>query len=454
MQLLDGAIITTSLPVMAQELGVPTLSMSIGVTSYLLSAAIFMPMSSWLADRFGPVRVFLGAIAIFTVASLACGLAQDLPQFVMARIVQGIGGAFMVPVGRAIVLDRASKDEVIHVLAAMIWPALAAPVLGPVLGGAITTYFSWRYNFLLNLPLGLVGFSLVLLLVPDHGRGQPRPFDWQGFLLSAAGLGTLLVGLELFVQGSAHPWLPLGMAVLGVVGSVAAIRHLMSTPTPLLSLEPFRIPTFSRSTISGGSYMRMAVDAMPFLLPLLLQVGLGYDPLQAGSLMLAYFIGNMAMKSVTTPILRRFGFRGVLILNGAISALLIAACAALVPFVPIWAIVALLAFSGLSRSMEFTALSSVAFADIDGARRGVASTLISIVQQMTMVLAVAVATLALKLSQWFRGGDAMTLFDLQVAVGLMALFACASTILLFRLPRDAGDEIAGRSVPAGSKVRS
>ncbi|WP_369684708.1 MFS transporter [Devosia ginsengisoli] len=189
MQLLDGAIIATSLPVMAQDLGVPTLSMSIGVTSYLLAAAVFMPMSSWLADRFGAVRIFLSAIAVFTLASLACALARDLPQFVLARIVQGIGGAFMVPVGRAIVLDRASKDEVIHVLAAMIWPALAAPVLGPVLGGAITTYLSWRYNFLLNLPLGLAGFMLVLVLVKDKGPARPRPFDWKGFLLSAGGWG-------------------------------------------------------------------------------------------------------------------------------------------------------------------------------------------------------------------------------------------------------------------------
>ncbi|WP_369684709.1 MFS transporter [Devosia ginsengisoli] len=222
----------------------------------------------------------------------------------------------------------------------------------------------------------------------------------------------------------------------------------MSTPEPLISLDPFRVPTFALSTIAAGSYMRLAVDAMPFLLPLLLQVGLGYDPLQAGSLMLAYFIGNMAMKSVTTPTLRRFGFRAVLVVNGVISALLVAACAVLLPWIPLWALLLVLALSGLSRSMEFTALSSVAFADIERERRGPASTLISIVQQMTLVLAVAIATLALKLSQWLRAGDAMTLFDLQVAIGVMAVFAALSTALLLRLPGDAGDEIAGRAAPA------
>jgi EmrB/QacA subfamily drug resistance transporter len=309
MQLLDGAIIATSLPIMAQDLGVPTLSMSVGITSYLLAAAVFMPMSSWLADRFGAVRIFLAAIVVFTMASLACALAQDLTQFVMARIVQGMGGAFMVPVGRAIVLDRARRDEVIHVLATMIWPALAAPVIGPVLGGAITTYLSWRYNFLINLPVGLLGFVLVFVLVKDKAPVKPRPFDWKGFMLTAGGLGALLIGLELFVQQDDQIFLSLGLAVLGILGCVAAVRHLMSSPTPLLSLEPFRAPTFALSTIAAGSYIRMAIDAMPFLLPLLLQIGLGYDALQAGSLMLAYFIGNMAMKSITTPTLRRFGFR-------------------------------------------------------------------------------------------------------------------------------------------------
>ncbi len=444
MQLLDGAIIATSLPVMAEELGVPTLSMSVGITAYLLAAAVFMPMSTWLADRLGGVRVFLGAIVVFTLASLACALAQDLGQFVVARIIQGMGGAFMVPVGRAIVLEKASKDEVIHVLATMIWPALAAPVIGPVLGGAITTYFSWRYNFLINLPIGALGFVLVLLMVKDSRPVTPRPFDWTGFFLSAGGLGALLVGLELFVQQEDQTWLPLVIAALGIVGCVAAVRHLMASPMPLLSLDAFRTPTFALSTVAAGSYLRLAIDAMPFLLPLLLQIGLGYGALQAGSLMLAYFIGNMAMKSVTTPTLQRFGFRGVLIVNGVLSVVLLAACSIVIPSVPLWGTVLILGLSGLSRSMQFTALTSLAFSDIDDVQRRPASTLISIVQQVTLVLAVAVATFALKLSQWLRGGEVMALLDLQVAIGGMAGFAAVATFLLLRLPARAGDEIAGR----------
>ena len=445
MQLLDGAIIATSLPIMARDLGVPILSMSVGITAYLLAAAVFMPMSTWLSDRFGAVRVFLAAIIVFTLSSLACALAQDLPQFVLARIIQGMGGAFMVPVGRAIVLERASKDQVIHVLATMIWPALAAPVIGPVLGGAITTYLSWRYNFLINLPVGILGFALVFLLVKDTKPATPRPFDWKGFILSAGGLAALLVGLELFVQQDSAIWLSLSAAGLGIVGCVAAVRHLASAPAPLLSLEPFRTPSFALSTVAAGSYMRLAVEAMPFLLPLLLQIGLGYDALQAGSLMLAYFVGNMAMKLVTTPTLRRFGFRAVLAVNGLICALLIGACAVVVPWAPVWAVVVILGLSGLTRSMQFTALSSIAFADIDDAQRRPASTLISIVQQVTLVLAVATATFALKLSQWLRGGEDMAITDLQAAILLMATLALLSTALLLRLPAGAGDEIAGRT---------
>ena len=453
MQLLDGAIIATSLPIMARELGVPTLSMSVGITAYLLAAAVLMPISTWLSDRFGAVRVFLAAIVVFTLASLACALAQDLPQFVMARIVQGAGGAFMVPVGRAIVLERASKGEVLQVLATMIWPALAAPVIGPVIGGAITTYLSWRYNFLINLPVGLAGFLLVRLLVADSAPPIGRPFDWKGFVLSAGGLAALLMGLELFVQQD-KVWLPLALAGLGTLGCVAAVRHLMASPAPLFSLEPFRTPSFALSTISGGSYMRVAVESMPFLLPLLLQVGLGYDPLRAGSLMLAYFLGNIAMKSITTPTLRHFGFRGVLVANGVICALLVAACALVIPGAPVWAAMFVLALSGLSRSMQFTALSSIAFADIGDMQRRPASMVLSIVQQVTLVLAVAAATFALKLSQWLRGGDGLVLFDLQLAIGLMALLAALSATLMLRLPPKAGDEIAGRSTGHTTRHKS
>lgn len=454
MQLLDGAIIATSLPVMAADFGVPTLSMSLGITSYLLAAAAFIPMSAWLAERLGAVKVFLGAIVVFTIASLGCALAQDLTQFICARVAQGVGGAFMLPVGRAIVLSKAQKHEVVDVLAAMIWPALAAPVVGPVLGGAVTTYLSWRYNFLINIPIGMVGFVLVWRLIRDQGPRVKRPFDWLGFGLSAVGLVGLLAGLEMFVQGEGHPAVALSLTGLGLVACILAVWHLLRTDNPLISLAPFEVPTFLLSTVGAGSYFRIGIDAMPFLLPLLLQLGMGLDPLEAGSLMFAYFIGNLAMKAVTTPIMRRFGMRAVLLANGLFSVVLMGLCAFVLPTVPVWAIVVILAASGLSRSMQFTTLSSLSFADIGPKDRGAASSLIAVVQQLVLVLAVALATLVVKLSQSWRGDHLTSLADLQLAIAAMAALAIVSTLLLLRLDRSAGEELTRKVGAEGLPARS
>ncbi|MGB3337722.1 MAG: MFS transporter [Devosia sp.] len=447
MQMLDGAIIATSLPQMARDFGVEPLAMSVGVTAYLLASAIFMPLSAWLADRFGAVRIFLAAIAIFTIASTACGLAQDLVQFVLARILQGVGGAFMVPVGRLIVLRNAPKSEVIHVLALMVWPALIAPVIGPTLGGAITTYFSWRINFLINIPLGLAGFLLALLFIREGDDRKARPLDWAGFLLSASSLALLLIGLESMVDAR-NAW-PFALAlILGGMGlGWLAVWHLQRTAHPLLDLSAFRHRTFALSNLFAGSYGRMSVNAMPFLLPLMFQIGLGFGPLESGALMFAYFIGNLVMKSVTTPILRLFGFRAVLVANGIVCAASIGACAAFVPGIPLPAIIFVLLVAGVTRSMQFTALSSLAFAEVEPADRSSASTLVSMLQQISMVFGVAFGSLVLNLSQLARQGETLALIDFQVAVLAVSVVALVSALLLTRLSPDAGAEISGHGLP-------
>jgi EmrB/QacA subfamily drug resistance transporter len=273
LQLLDATIIATSLPTMARELGVEPIEMSIGITSYMLSAAVFMPIAGWLSDRFGPVRTFLIAIALFTGASAACGFAQDLAQFVGARLVQGIGGAFMIPVGRLIVLNNAKKSQVIEMLTLITWPALMAPVIGPVLGGAITSYFSWRWNFWMNVPLGLAGLVLVLAFVRETGTRLPRRLDWVGFILAGVSLALLLVGVESFVHLSGLWPVSSGIVAAGVVLGTIAIRHLRSTPDPIVDIAVFRHPTFALSNLTGGSLVRLAVHTMPFLLPVMFQVG-------------------------------------------------------------------------------------------------------------------------------------------------------------------------------------
>ena len=364
MQFLDGTIISTSLPQMGASFGVSPVGMSVGITVYLLATAVFVPASGWLADRFGAREVFAIAIVVFTFSSLGCGLAQNLPEFIAARAVQGLGSALMIPVGRVLVLRNASKSELVSATALIVWPALFAPVIGPVLGGFITTYLTWRWNFFLNLPLGIVGVWLVLKYVPDWREAEGQALDWLGFLLASTGLACLLWGLQRVAQPDDVHAQTLALVVAGLVSSWLAIRHLKAAPTPLLDLSTFRIHTFAISTLSAGTYFRISINATPFLLPLLFQVVFGLSSVGAGLYILAYFLGNLGMKSVTTPTLRRFGFRKVLIVNGLVASLSIIACAAITVQTPRALVVALMVIAGLSRSMQFTALATLSFADV------------------------------------------------------------------------------------------
>lgn len=301
MQLLDSTIISTSLPQMGASFGVPAVAMSIGITVYMLTMAVFVPLSGWLADRFGARNIFLVAIALFTLASLACGVSRDLTEFVAARAVQGLGSALMTPVGRILVLRNASKSELLNATALITWPALFAPVVGPVLGGFITTYLSWHWNFFINIPLGLIGLALVGRFIPGDREADAKPLDWPGFFLTSLGLACLLYGLERI----AHPedgLLPTAALLsAGIAIGFIAVRHLYRAPHPLLDLSSFKVQTFAISTLAAGTIFRVAINATPFLLPLLFQVGFGLSPVDAGMMILAYFLGNLGMKTVTTP---------------------------------------------------------------------------------------------------------------------------------------------------------
>ncbi len=296
MQNLDGVIIATSLPQMASAFRVRPADLNIGITAYMLSTAAFVPLSGWVADRLGAKRVFAGAIVIFTLASLACGFAQDLWQFTAARIVQGLGGALMTPVGRVVVLRSAEKADLLAATALLTWPALIAPVIGPVLGGFITTYVSWRWNFFLNAPLGAVGVALVLAFVPGGSVAAKPRFDLPGFMLTSAALVALLAGLE----GLSGPHRVLsGLTVLAGMGLGAiAARPLSRREGPLLDLSPLKIPTFTISTVDAGNLFRLTISATPFLLPLMFQVAFGLSAWMAGLYVFAYFAGNLLMKTV------------------------------------------------------------------------------------------------------------------------------------------------------------
>lgn len=443
MQMLDGAIINTSLPQMAGSLGVQPVQMSAGVTTYMLVVAIFMPLSAWLAERFSALRVFLAAILVFTLGSLVCGLAQNLVQFVLARVLQGIGGAMMVPVGRMIVLQQADKSELLEANTFITWPALVAPVIGPVIGGFITTYIGWRWNFLLNLPIGLAGFWLARRYLPETKADTRRILDWPGFVYTALSLAMLLYGLEMLGQdatGHAAPWI---IIAAGAFLCRIAMRHLRSASAPLLDLRPFAIQSFALSTLSAGSWIRIAISSTPFLLPLLYQLGFGMSALEASSFLLAYFLGNFGMKAATTRTLRTFGFRRVLFTNGMLCGLSIAACALFHPGMAKWLMMISLFLAGLSRSMQFTALATFAFADIEREARSSASTLTSMLQQLAMLLGVALSALLLQLSPLLRGAAQPALFDFRLAFVLNGVLAMFAALSFLRLPTNAGADVSG-----------
>ncbi|WP_136621405.1 MULTISPECIES: DHA2 family efflux MFS transporter permease subunit [Mesorhizobium] len=445
MQLLDSTIISTSLPQMGESFGVSAVAMSIGITVYMLTMAVFVPLSGWLADRFGARNVFLLAIVLFTLASLACGFSQNLTQFVAARVVQGLGSALMTPVGRILVLRNASKSELLNATALITWPALFAPVVGPVLGGFITTTLSWHWNFFINIPLGVIGLALVARFIPGDREADPKPLDWPGFFLTSAGLALLLYGLERIAHPEDGVLSTVLLIVAGIVIGWLAVRHLRRAPHPLLDLSSFRVLTFAISTLAAGTIFRVAINATPFLLPLLFQVGFGLSPVDAGMMILAYFLGNLGMKTVTTPTLRRFGFRSVLVVNGLIASAAIMACAAISPQTPQALVVALMLIAGLSRSMQFTALNTLAFADIDAAQRSSAATLSSMLQQVAMLFGVAVAAAILNLSQIARDRPALDLVDFRIAFVAIGAIGLVAALRFLALPPGAGAEVSGHA---------
>ena len=452
MLLLDGSILNTSLPSIARALSVPPLDLSATVTVYLLAAAAMLPMSAWLGARFGLRRVFIVSIALFTLASLACGFTQNAGQLVVARALQGLGGGLMLPVGRTLALRRARSQDIIGVTALLTWPALFAPVLGPPLGGLITTYASWRWNFLLNVPLGALAIAVLMRLVaPDRPAERP-PLDVPGACGSVAGLMLLIGGLEWLAHAQAGARAGAGLCTLAGIASLAwTVRHLRRTPHPLISLAPFERQTFAVATAAGGTFASMAMQSTPFLLPLMFQLGLGHDAVQAGALLLPYFLGNLGMKSVTTPILVRFGFRRVMVVSAACNAIAIAAFAAAGPDTPWAVLVAWLALAGCTRSMLLTAINTLAFAELPPAQRGAASTLSAISTQMSNAMGVACGALLLGVSQAAHAHPALTLGDFRLAFLAMGALCAGTVVQFWRLPHDAGSDMThGARVPQRS----
>ncbi|CAA9316205.1 MAG: Uncharacterized MFS-type transporter [uncultured Friedmanniella sp.] len=446
MENLDGTIIATAAPAIAGDLGVEPVDVNLAMTAYLVTIAVGIPISGWLTDRYGGRRVLMIAIAVFTVASLLCALSVNLPMLVGMRILQGVGGALMVPVGRLVVLRATSKQDLLDAVAYLTWPALVAPVIAPALGGWIVSIASWHWIFLINLPLGVVALVVAARIVPaaDAAPAVP-PLDVVGFALCAGTLAALLVGLELLgPQHGGGPLAPAGTLAGAVLLGLLTAGWLRRTAHPLLRFGALRLQSFRVSNLGGGVY-RMVISAVPFLLPLMFQVGFGWSPVQAGLLVLLLFLGNVGIKPATSPLIRRFGFRSVLIASVAGGLLVFLAIATLRPGTPLLVTGAVLVLSGVFRSIGFSAYNSLQFADLDTADMTDANTLASTLQQVAVGLGVAVGAVILRVVDLTAGpGQVGPVTPYAVAFVVLAVLMLHPLLEALVLHRSAGDEVAGR----------
>src|SRR5215475_546467 len=384
MENMDSTVIATSLPAIAADIGTSPLTLKLAVTSYLLSLAVCIPVSGWTADRFGARTVFRTAIGVFMLGSIGCALSGSLWEFVVARIIQGVGGAMMTPVARLILVRSVDRRELVN---AMVWvtlPALIGPLIGPTLGGFITTFISWHWIFLINIPIGFAGIVLATIFIEDVRAETPDPFDALGAVLAGLGIGGLAFGGSLLGLNFLPTSVVVGLIVLGAAAAYAYVLHARRTVAPVLDLALLAIPSM-RAAVVGGFVYRSGIGAMPFLLPLLLQLGFNLTAFQSGLITLSNVVGAMGMKTVIPIILRRFGFRRVLVVNSLLSATLVAACATFTPGVSFAWIVGV-----FFRSLEFTSLNTIAYADVDNRRMSRATSLVAVGQQLSISVGVAI----------------------------------------------------------------
>lgn len=443
MENLDATVLATSLPAIARDMGEDPIALKLALTSYLLSLAVFIPVSGWMADRFGAKPIFRLALAIFMLGSVFCGFASTLTDFVLARIVQGLGGAMMVPVGRLVILRTVPKSELVSALAWFTIPAIVGPIAGPPLGGFITTYFDWRWIFYINIPIGLLGIVLVTLYIEDIRERNPPPLDVAGLFLLGFGLSGLVFGLAVLGQGLVPFWLALAMLGFGGLFCWLYARHAVRTTYPLLDLSLMRITTF-RASLIGGSLFRIAMGATTFLLPLMFQIGFGLTAFASGMLTFVAAIGAFLMKFTAPPILGRFGFRNVLVANAIISTLFVGGFALFTPATPHAIILGVLFVAGYFRSLQFSAVNTLVYADIAPPSMSQATSFASAGHQLSLSLGVAAAALTLETEQVLRGDTTILVSDFTTAYVAVGVIGALSAVIFWRLPPDAGSELTGK----------
>jgi len=455
MENMDSTVIATSLPAIANAIGTNPLALKLAVTSYLLSLAIFIPASGWTADRFGARNVFRLAIGVFVLGSIGCALSHSLEDFVVARIVQGMGGAMMTPVGRLIVVRSIDKQQLLNAMSLLTIPALIGPICGPPLGGFITTYASWHWIFIINVPIGLVGIALATRYIPNVRVEYPYPFDLIGFVLSALAIGGLAFGLSVLGLAFLPDSVVAALLVVGTVSAIAYVAYARRAPAPILDLNLLKLPTF-RASIYGGFMFRLGIGALPFLLPLLLQIGFDLTPFQSGLITFTGALGSMFMKAAAVTVLKRLGYRNVLLYNSLISAAFLAACASFAPGIPFTVMIAILLIGGFFRSLQFTSINTIAYAEVEPPLMSRATSMVAAAQQLSLSTGVAVGAMVVEVTLRFKHGVAIGAADFPPAFLAVALLTATAALIFVRLSPDAGAELSGRLVaqPTAAKQQS
>jgi len=451
MENLDATVLSTALPAIARDLHQSPIQLKLALTSYLLTLAVFIPASGWVADRFGTRIVFRLAILIFACGSALCGFANSIGTLVATRAFQGIGGAMMVPVGRLVILRTIPRSEFVGALAWLTIPALLGPVLGPPVGGFITTYFHWRWIFWINLPMAALGMVLATLFIPNVCGETISRFDYLGFVLSGIGLAGLVSASAALDAPGVPLWIVIGLFLLGSMLICLYVFHARRAESPILDLRLLRYPTF-RAGIVGGSLFRIGVGAMPLLLPLQLQLGFGMTPLNSGLLTFVAAVGAIGMKTAAGTILKRFGFRTVLMFNAIVSGVMIAAPASFTATTPITIMLAILFVGGFFRSLQFTCINAISFAETDQPEMSQATSFTSAFQQIALSIGITVGASMLQLSLAIRHSETLAASDFTPAFLVVGVIAAVSFVNFARLPKNASEEVAGRKRVASAAV--
>ncbi|OJX51552.1 MFS transporter [Devosia sp. 66-22] len=447
MENMDSTVIATSLAEIARDIGTEPVALKLALTAYLVALAIFIPISSWMADRFGAKNVFRVAMVVFVIGSVCCALSNSLLTFVLSRFLQGMGGAMMTPVARLVLVRVTPRNQLVDAMAWLSIPGLVGPIVGPPIGGFITTYASWHWIFLINVPIGLLGLVAVSIFLPDWHRNAPRRMDFAGFVLC----GTAFAGWVFGISVVTLPALPISFGIGALLGGTIAaliyLWHFRRTDYPLLDLRLFRLPIF-RATMIGGTFFRLGTGAMPFLFPLMLQLAFGLNAFQTGTITFASAVGASAAKFAAEKVLQVVGFRNAMIVATAGTIAGVIGMGLYSPQTPVWLMMTLLVLTGFVQSIFWTATNAFVFADVDDKDAGQANVISQVGVQLSLAFGVALGGGALELFRLSHGGES-TLLDFHLSFYVIAAIGIISTVIFARLPKNAGANLSGHGGGGG-----